>query len=326
MKILFIGSRKYDYLQDLTYSGLIKVLGPRNVVELKWNPRYHLPYKGYPKNIPTSRKGILNPLLSNRRNYNMVLVAAAKPDCFKSFLSIASDIPANVPVVFIDGGDRQDFGGDLERIGYPGLYNEALNLRPFDVIFKREYLKDTQYPDNVFPLPFSINYNRIPKTGVQKKYQVAFWAVEGHPIRTRVLEMLEDQFDCQENGTVRNQEFKKYKRKGKYYLQELAACMINLSFRGGGWDTLRYWEIPAVGSFMISQPMNIVIPNDFQAGREAVFCEKDASDLLELCSYYLAHPEEREKIARQGAVHAREYHSDGARARYILEVLSETKI
>ncbi len=325
MKILFIGSRKYDYLQDLTYSGLTKVLGPRNVIELKWNPRYHLPYKTYPKNIPTSRKGILNSLLTNKRNYDMVLVAAAKPDCFQAYLSIVTDIPAGIPVVFIDGGDREEFAGDLDRLGHPDLFKRVCSLRPFDTIFKREYLKNNTYPDNVYPLPFSVNYDRIPDTDVQKKYQVAFWAVEGHPIRTRVLEMLEDQFDCRENGTVRNQDFNKYKRKGKYYLHELAACMISLSFRGGGWDTLRYWEIPAVGSFMISQPMNIVIPNDFQADREAVFCKEDASDLPDLCSYYLEHPEKREKIARQGATHAREYHSDKARARYILGILSDIK-
>ncbi|HEC43244.1 hypothetical protein LCGC14_2930650 [marine sediment metagenome] len=324
MKILFIGSRKYDYLADLTYSGLIKVLGPENMIELKWNPRYHIPYKTYPKNIPTSRKGIFNPLLTNKKKYDVVLVAAAKPDCFQAYLSIVSDIPADKPVVFIDGGDREEFGGDLERMGHPGLYEQSISLRPFDKIFKREFLKNTSYPENVYPLPLSVNYDRIPALRVQKKYQVAFWAVEGHPIRTRVLEMLEDRFDCRENGTHRNQEFKKYKRKGKFYLQELAACTIGLSFRGGGWDTLRYWEIPAVGSFMISQPLNIVIPDDFRSGEEIVFCKEDASDLIDLCTYYLNNSEKRENITARGAAYAREYHSDEARARYIMKILTKT--
>jgi len=32
MKVLFIGSLKFDYLQDLTYSGLAKRLGAKNII------------------------------------------------------------------------------------------------------------------------------------------------------------------------------------------------------------------------------------------------------------------------------------------------------
>ena len=51
MKVLFIGSSKYDYLQDLTYNGLVKVLGRRSVVEAKTVFRYHFPLKKYPKDL-----------------------------------------------------------------------------------------------------------------------------------------------------------------------------------------------------------------------------------------------------------------------------------
>jgi len=57
------------------------------------------------------------------------------------------------------------------------------------------------------------------------------------PIRQRVFERLEGQFDCQANGTLPNQSLGKF-----------AATRVSLNFRGGGWDPLRYWEIPATGA------------------------------------------------------------------------------
>lgn len=44
MKVLFINSRSADYVQDLTYSGLVKLLGLKNVVDYRWNQKYHVPY------------------------------------------------------------------------------------------------------------------------------------------------------------------------------------------------------------------------------------------------------------------------------------------
>ena len=322
MKILFIGSRKYDYLQDLTYSGLMKILGSRQLSSYRWIARNYIPYKKYPKNIQSSAKGIIGNLLRNSGSADAVVVASAKPDCLKDYINIAPEIPSGIPVIFIDGGDREEIGGDLERLGHPGLYNKAMSARPFDIIFKREYLKQNSYPANVFPFPLSFNFSRLPSYRAVKKYQVSFWAVEGHPIRTRVLEMLDGHFDCRENGTTLNQEFRKYSRKGSFYLKELAASQIALSFRGGGWDTLRYWEIPAVGSLMISQPMEIVIPDDFVHEKHAVFCHPEADDLIELSSYYLKHEDKSEKIALEGYNHARSFHSDQVRAKYLLDKIS----
>jgi len=96
-----------------------------------------------------------------------------------------------------------------------------------------------------------------------------------------------------------------------------------LNFPGAGWDTLRYWEVPALGRFMISQKPRIAIPHNFKEGQEVVFCRDDLSDLIELCQYYLDHPQEREAIARAAEAKAREKHSDEARAKYIMELMEK---
>ena len=154
------------------------------------------------------------------------------------------------------------------------------------------------------------------------KYDVSFWAVESFPIRTEALKLLEDKFDCVKNGTYRNQKFSKYKRKGDFYLQELSACKIVLNLRGGGWDTLRYWEVPALGGFMITQKPGIVIPNNYEDNKHVIYCNDNLDDLIELCEYYLANESKREDIARCAATHTKEYHTDIKRVEYILNKIS----
>lgn len=322
-RILFINTPEPDYIQDLAYSGLVKLLGQRQVIDHPWNPRYHLPLKPYPRNL--GYRGFRWPRFEDALGgCGLVIVAAAKPRVFSHYLNIERRIPASAPVVFLDGGDRPEVGGDLKRLGGWDLFHEAVSKRPFDLVFKREMVEGEPYPDKTFPLTFSFNFDRLPgKSAASLKYQVSFWAVESNPVRTRALELLDERFDCRANGTVRNQVFSKYRRKGKRYLEELASCAVVLNFPGAGWDTLRYWEVPALGRFMISMRPRIAIPDNFEDGREVVFCRDDLSDLVELCQYYLDHAEKREAIARAAAAKAKERHSDEARARYMLEIIGK---
>lgn len=321
-RILFINSDEPDYLQDLTYSGLVKVLGRENVVDYPWNPHYHIKYRTYPRNLGYSPNSLFSSILSrlHSNGFDAIIIGSAKPKCFQSYIKISKRMRPSTPLIFIDGGDFNDIGGDLKRLNAPYLYDEAISIRPFDMIFKREYLMDADYSANVVPFPFCFNFDSIRDISFSNnfKYYVSFWGVESDPIRTQALTLLEDRFDCMENGTVRNQVFKKYKRKGLRYLEELKACRIVLNFRGVGWDTLRYWETPAIGRFMISQKPKIVIPDNFRDGKEIVFCKDDLSDLIELCEYYLNNEEERETIARKALELAKTSHSDVARARYLL--------
>jgi spore maturation protein CgeB len=327
MNILFIGSTKFDYLQDILFSGLFKKLGGKNLTTINFHKNYFLPLKSYPKNMGYEGRSILtfSPFLSNFKKFDAVIVGSAKPDAFESYHQIKHKIPEHCITVFVDGGDRPDIGEDLKRLGREELYPKATD-RPFDLIFKREYLKETTYPDNVFPLPFGVNFNttnhikRLPP-----KYDVTFWAVESHPIRTKALQIIQNQYDCQSNGTKLNQNFKDYNRKGDFYLEELYRSRVVLNFRGGGWDTMRYWEAPALGCFMISQKPGIVIPDEFKDGEHLVYVKEDLSNLEELCDYYLNHKQARLEIADRAKEHTAKYHSDIARAHKVLSEIERLK-
>ena len=171
VKILYINSHSADYVQDLTYAGLVGVFGLNNVIDFKWNQKYHVPYKKYPKNlgyIPGSLLPSLRHLTAKR--YDIVFVGAAKVDCFETYLEVVHNIPAQVPVVLIDGGDQPEIGADLTVYGRPELYHAALEKRPFDVIFKREMLIGKTYGENVYPVPMCFNVDRIKKIPIEKKY------------------------------------------------------------------------------------------------------------------------------------------------------------
>jgi hypothetical protein len=327
MKVLYISRPKPDYIQDFIFTGLVKILGVSNVVEFPWNPRFHVNFRKHPKNIGYVKNTLIKSALTSldRRNVDVVIVASCHPDTFQTYLEIIDTIPNHIPRVFLDGGDWYAVGGDLNRLGGNELLARVNEKRPFDLIFKREYIKNQQYESNVFPLPMCFNPDLLPVIKSAKKYNVGFWCVESDPLRTQVLKLIEDKFDCKENGSVRNQVMKKYKRKGDFYFQELHSCKIGLNVRGVGWDTLRYWELPAVGSFMLTQQPQIEIENDFVHGVDTVFFDNTASNLLDLCTYYLKHESEREKIALSGHQKLMSYHTDKRRAVFVLEKISMLK-
>lgn len=322
-RVLFINSTEFDYIQDLTYKGLVKVLGLQNVVDYPWSMHFHIKRRVYPRNlgyVSGSVTSIFKSMTFSMNEFDLVIVASAKPKCFETYLHIIKKIPSSMPVIFLDGGDFSDIGGDFIRLNCHALFKNAIAIRPFDKIFKREYLVNTQYPDNVYPFPFSFDFDNFDfNKKYPLKYDVSFWAVESDPIRTKVLELLEDKFDCKMNGSIRNQSYRKYKRKGYSYLNELKSCKIILNFRGSGWDTLRYWETTGIGRFMISQRPMIEIQDNFDDRKEIVFCRDDLSDLIDLCKYYLENEEERENIAKNAFEKAKNNHSYIHRAKYLLE-------
>lgn len=314
-----------DYLQDIIYGGLVKVLGAKNVHPVPFNHSYYLDLRKYPKNIGYHRGGLFY-YLKNRFfkfNYDCVIIASAKHQTFYTYSKIVDLIPDSCPVVFLDGGDWAGIGGDLDRLGYPNLYQDTIKKRPFDLIFKREMLRDVDYPSNVHPCPFAFNMDRIKsvKKIAIKKYDVAFWANESHKLRTIIFSMLKGKYDCEKNGTSRERSFGAFERRGNYYFEELKRCKIVLNVRGTGWDTLRFWELPAVGTFMLSQKPNIVIPDDFTDEENIAYFKDDFSDFYERIEYYLKNEDVREKIAFAGYKHLCNYHTDIARAKSILRTI-----
>lgn len=328
MRFLFINSKSPDYIEDQLFSALTEIFGKQSVRAYPVNYRYYIQRKAYPLNMGKCRTAsdyIIDKLtLKNELKafeYDCVIIGSTKRDTFENFLEISDHLPDNIPLIYLDGGDFPEVGGDATRLGFESLYNSVTNNYKFKHIFKREYLIDKKYADNVYPFPMSFKLQPI-EFPVEKKYDVTCWCVESDPIRTQALSILENLYDCRSNGTTLGQTFRKYKRKGLGYLRELGSSRISCNFRGVGWDTLRYWEIPAVQSLMVSQKPGIVIPNNFIHGEHVLFCKDDLSDLTDLIDYYLLHDDETKEISASAHTFLMNHHTNIQRAEYFLEIVS----
>lgn len=325
MRILFICSSGFDYAQDLAYAGLVNILGQGNVTDYPWNARYHLPIKSYPKNLGFTSVSFSLPLSVRFSAFDLIILGSAKPDALRVYSKILRRTK-NRPVLFIDSGDRTGIGGDFYRLNAGNDYEAVIKEKPFDIILKREYIPSLHEEiKTCFPFPFSFPYNvRIPaRPENAKKYEVSFWGQQIPEIRENALKILQGKYDCSQNGTTLNQNFGTYRRRGLFYLEELAACKIVLNFRGGGWDTMRYWEVPATGSFMISQKPQISIPDNFEDGKHLAWCSDSLGDLTDKIDYYLKHTDEREAMAAQAKAHLNKYHLNTARAQRLLDIVKK---
>lgn len=341
--ILFICSRESDYLQDLTFAGLSEILGPSVLAEFPPHWQFHRrrksfwsPRAAYPKNIgyrPGASENWDNRSLETvaqeleRNEYRLVVLASAKPDALSALESIFENV--RVPWIFIDGGDRAEVGGDFRRIGGDPAFETFQKLcarrRPA-LIFKRE-LALGEASEGLYPLPFSACAQQIPVLDPKsdKKYDVAFWAVESSETRRAAFRLLKGRYDCERNGSVSGQTFRSYSLKEGAYFTALNQTRISLSFRGEGFDTLRFWEVPLCGSLLLSESPVIQIPHPFTHGRNVLFCKNDLSDLIDMIDQYLSRPAEAMQIAAEGQAHLLKYHTHRRRAEYLLEIL-ESKL
>ena len=322
MKILFVNTNTADYLQDLIYSGLRKISS--NIRDYPLNLAYHLNIRKYPKNLGYSRANFFKNLKAyfdiTPKNADMVIVGSSHPNSFLNYLKIIREIPKSIPIVFVDGGDREEIAGDLIRFKCYKLWEDAIKIRPFDFIFKREYLKNKEYPDNVYPLPFSINPDiiEVPENVIKNK-DVNFWAVNSHPVREKAFNILRQRFG--DSDIKLFNEMKKYFFRDKEYVSRYCRYKIGISLRGNGWDTFRYWEIPYFELLMVTTDLDIVIPDDFQDGKHIIRCRSDLSDLIEICDYYLKNDLKRNEIIKSAKTHLLNYHTNFHRARYLIDIV-----
>ncbi|MDQ1255810.1 MAG: hypothetical protein QG656_404, partial [Candidatus Hydrogenedentes bacterium] len=300
------------FLIDVIYDGLCAALGDDEVVEFPWKPTLHgQPAKSagqYP--CLFDRPGAALELEQvtedlRRGRFDCVLFCdfdwGVNPNVYRQIFDAAGD----TPVFLLDG---QDDPKD-NRVDF-----EAMFKRPVRGYFKREMLVCHDYGPGVYPMPFAYPENRIAGDIDGPRPEIVFWAGNRQcALRRPYIEHVERLLGVQFNAAYTPGE----------YLLALRRARIGINIFGMGYDTVRYWELPANGCMLLSERPPIHIPNDFRDGESAVFFG-DAKELEEKVLYYATHPEEASAIAAAGYAHLKQHHTGAVRARQMLGWIGQT--
>lgn len=286
MRIGVISNGSPDYLIDIVTDGLIRLLG-RDHVSLQYNVR-----GGWGGQYAILLKGFQGPEPFDIHEADILLGSTRSLPEMAAWLRKSG----NQNVGLIDGEDDS-------RI-------RAEELKKVKVYFKREYIKGEVYPKTVVPLSFGAIPERIPEVS-EIVSPVFFLAHGSSPIRQEISSGLKDLGFHVPEARVEKVE----------YNVALASSLVGISARGGGWDTYRYWEVPYLAVALLSQRLNLIIPNNFTEDREAVFFSS-AQECCAKLRKMLSDPLRTREMGRLAREKCLKYHLSIHRAKTVLENMS----
>lgn len=306
--VLFLTRSQMDYGLDTLYDGLCALLGDEKVTEYPFKSSLHQGDEGVASYYPSvfHRDGqpeALGQILSSLKagGYDLILFGDITHDTPRKVILQLTRANRAVPVAIVDQGDspEDDFAPLADYLGR----NDIVRY------FKREKLSGVPYHPRVTSLPFSYPASRIPTRALGARKVPVYWAGrrEGW-LRRCYLERLE-RFLGRSFESVTDQQA---------YAACLLAAQISPSFFGGGFDTVRYWEVPAHGSLLLAERPPIEIANNFRDGVEAVFFDSPR-EFEEKLAYLTAHTEACAAIARAGREKLLAHHTHVVRARQLLD-------
>ncbi len=316
--ILFIVPSHPHYGLDCLYDGLYQVVrDPANLIEFPYKPTFHgnLPdsLADYPCCFNHDGQQLdVNHIqtLLNDKYFDVILWGDVEFSLDVSVLGPVMNAiqKSGIPVYLVDAAD--------ECVDYREKFLKAAPNIPIAGYFKREMLQCIDYGPEAFPLPFSYPDKLvIQEVSPGQRNNPIFWA--GHRnagFRRHIVEMVEYMWKVQLNMHY-NQ---------STYMNMLRNSCIGLNCFGYGFDTVRYWEVPAQGCLLLSEKSPLCIPNNFIDGKNALFFE-DLTELNEKLVFCNNNPEKVFDIALAGWNHFNQYHSNSKRAQYVLACIQQSK-
>jgi hypothetical protein len=338
VRVLYISNgERPDFLQDILFDGLVRLLGAENIVDWPRNVRYH----GSPPDptipflyadVPEHEDTPLDELLAR---VDGVVIASLRPPVREAVRHVLVARGA-LPTAFVDGEDDPYVRGIVEEVDVY-FKRETLLRRPRSLAAARS-LRNLRYAvrgdetlwrdaltrrvaiaavgdERIVPLPFAAVV-RGPAPPRGDEYDVVFLSMASSGVRAQVVRDLQalerDGFRVALRATGYHDHLS-----WPEYIRLLASSRIGVSVRGAGFDTYRYWEVPYAGALLLAEPPQIELPENFEDGVEAVFAPPE--ELAERARELLRGETEEIAQAGQRALLAR--HTSVERARRVIERL-----
>lgn len=103
----------------------------------------------------------------------------------------------------------------------------------------------------------------------------------------------------------------------KRYLNQINNSRASVSIPGGGFDTLRFWEILAQGSLLISKRVSLQMKNPLREGVHYLAFDT-LDELNNIIEWIYKNPDKVDEIRKSGHEFALKNHTSKARAEYFL--------
>ncbi len=344
MKTLIIDARTGgDWSLDLLFAGLVRHYGPENVIDHPYHAKHRekLVFTGNPEHdwglerrtlgyTPKNDLVVKQPdqeifWMLQRGEIKRIFIDE-RQESYELYLRLRANF-FKVPVVVVAGHDRfwnqspeyvaAKYAPNLEAMFLDNWRPEYGNLPNTHV-----YNWSTNF-DHYWTRPPRNDHDELE---YKKLYDVSFMGYNSHGDRARFVDHilkkwghLRLKLDLERTpDTMRS-----YVRKEEYF-KVMAQSEICLNLRGAAENgkTLRFYEIPYVGSLMLTQDSGAVQVEPFQNKCHCLYFKNEDELDSHLDAMFKPGMEPiRKQLAMQGHAHAQRYHTVDARMKQILGVL-----
>ncbi|MCK4554131.1 hypothetical protein KAU19_04160 [Candidatus Parcubacteria bacterium] len=183
--------------------------------------------------------------------------------------------------VFIDGsevGKNRRYDLEIQDKILDGKYrgNGAINFEMLEkcaLYFRRE----RPYIKSIIPLPFGIESRYLQYAGNNKRKDIDFFCVFGqekYPILRKHVKKKLIKF-CKKNNFIYH--VKKTKTSDEFY-ELLSMSKVGISVGGGGYDTMRFWEIFGNNCLLLTEKIDIYKENSDELDYKRIWQFNDLND------------------------------------------------
>jgi hypothetical protein len=357
MKVLYVTDPGADYLSDQIYDGLCSVLERQNVIDFPAKPLYHdqqpAPHLTQNPDYDSALHDVES--MIRERRIDLTIVSSPRSGAMEAFRRL-NESANGTPVVLLDGEDDSRIRSDAARCVGAGLYFKREYKKPTKVDRNggwsppATFHEDPRLEGRIYPLPFSVTASSLshPSPMLTRDVDISFVGRASHRKRVRAVNLLRRTKGIRfEGGVYLDAADRRSKlaaswlgiatsklmgdppapawaQMSRMNVQDYRALLhrskMALSVRGGGFDTVRYWEIVAAKTLLVSEPPDIVIPHNFEHGRHVIFCRHDFHDLPAIVRRLRDDDQVRQDMVEAAYRHLLAYHTSERRATYLLDL------
>jgi len=197
---------------------------------------------------------------------------------------LAHEINLWKKTIFIDGsevGKDRRYDYEIEKKLLSGEYKEngKINKEMFEkckLYFKRE----KPYIKGIIPMPFGIESRYLKYYDKNKKKDIDFFCVFGQEEYPKLRKYARKKLEkfCKKNNFTCHT--KKTKTREEFY-ELLSRSKVGISVGGGGFDTMRFWEILGNNCLLITERIDIYEENSKKLDYKRILQFNDLGDFQE---------------------------------------------